>query len=154
MASTRSGPFEWGSMHHFRKTWQTYQTHQKADRLRDDCTLCIERNLDTVMHMGETMYIVKNRVQYDMFEGRRVEDHLLVMPKLHKESLLEFTASEQQEMMDIISDYESKGYGFYGRGVGSLTRSVKHQHTHLIKLAAKRPKFIIVVNKPYVVLTK
>lgn len=154
MASTRSGPFVWGNMHHFRKTWRTYESHKNADLLRSDCTLCLERNRDTVVYMGSTMYVVKNRVQYDMFEGRRVEDHLLVMPKLHKESAADFTDDERQELMIIIGEYEGKGYNFYGRGVGSLTRSVKHQHTHLIKLVPKRPKFIVVVNKPYLVLSK
>lgn len=154
MASTRSGPFEWGSMHHFRKTWQVYESHRRADNTKQDCTLCVERNLDTVIHMGDTMYVVKNRVQYDMFEGRRVEDHLLVMPKTHKESTAEFTSDEGKELLAIIAEYEAKGYGFYGRGVGSPTRSVKHQHTHLIKLIPKRPKFVVVVNKPYFVLSK
>lgn len=141
-------------MHHFRKSLKTYESHRKSDTSKSDCTLCPGRNIGKILHQGNTMYVLKNRVMYDIFDGRRVEDHLLVMPLLHKESVSEFTAVERQELMDIISEYESKGYGFYGRGVGSLTRSVKHQHTHLIKLVPKRPKFIVVVNKPYVVLSK
>lgn len=147
MASTRSGPFEWGNMHHFRKTMRTYRSYNAEDILSGECPLCITHNRDVIVRMGEAMYIVKNRVQYDMFEGRHVEDHLMVMTKQHKESTAEFTDEERQELMAIIGEYETLGYGFYGRGVGSGTRSVKHQHTHLIKLDTKRPKLLVVVNQ-------
>lgn len=141
-------------MHHFRKSLKAYESHRQADRSKPDCTLCPDRNVGKVLYQGNTMYVLKNRVMYDMFDGRRVEDHLLVMPLLHKSRTADFTDEEQLELLAIVGEYEAKGYNFYGRGVDSPTRSVKHQHTHLIKLAAKKPRYIIAVSKPYIVLSK
>ncbi len=141
-------------MHHFRKSLKIYESHRKSDTSKSDCTLCPGRNVGKILHQGNTMYVLKNRVMYDIFDGRRVEDHLLVMPLLHKSRIADFTDEERLELTTIVSKYEALGYNFYGRGVDSPTRSVKHQHTHLIKLAPTKPKYIIVVNKPYIVLSK
>jgi hypothetical protein len=54
--------------------------------------------------------------------------------------------------MVIISEYEAKGYNIYARGHGNVSRSVKHQHTHLIKLVDKPAKLILYAKKPYVVI--
>ncbi len=57
-------------------------------------------------------------------------------------------------MMTLIGKYEAKGYNVYARGIGSISRSVAHQHTHLIKLVEKRAKIYVHVQKPYIVLNK
>src|SRR5664279_2056694 len=136
-------------MHHFRKTSRKYHAHNNSDKTRGGCTLCPERNVDKIIHDGTTMYVIKNRVQYDMFEGRRVADHLMVIPKCDREMVSEFSNEESMEMVNIIGDYEKQGYNFYGRGLNSLTRSVKHQHTHLIKLVPYKQRFILMIRKPY-----
>ena len=101
------------------------------------------------------MDLVPNRVSYDVFEGRRVLDHLLIIPKRHLETLKDFTKEEKLDMMDIASEYEAKGYNVYARGVGSLTRSVKHQHTHLIKIKNNKPaKFILYIRRPYLLINR
>jgi diadenosine tetraphosphate (Ap4A) HIT family hydrolase len=87
-----------------------------------------------------------------MFEGRRVVDHLMVIPKRHVETVAEFSDQEKIDQMTVIGEYEAKGYNVYARGVGSVTRSVRHQHTHLIKLIDKRSKAVIYLKKPYVLI--
>jgi len=56
--------------------------------------------------------------------------------------------------MDKAAEYEAKGYNIYARGVGFVKRSVKHQHTHLIKVANKKPRFALFVQQPYYLLKK
>jgi diadenosine tetraphosphate (Ap4A) HIT family hydrolase len=141
-------------MHHFRKTKNTYVLRNSTDRERDACTLCHNIAESNIRMSTETMNVIPNRVHYDMFEGRRVIDHLMIVPKRHVESIGEFNDSEHGELMKIIAEYEKREYGFYGRGVGGSTRSVAHQHTHLIKLAHKAPHLIVHTTKPYWLFSK
>lgn len=96
------------------------------------------------------MYVVPNRTKYDVFEGRRVLDHLMIIPVRHSETLADLTDKEKVDMMTIIGEYETKGYNVYARGVGSVSRSVTHQHTHLIKLEEKPMKYFVHLKKPYI----
>jgi hypothetical protein len=137
-------------MLHYRKTISVYRGHNKADTKKDICTFCSEDNIPRITDQNKTMFVIPNRVSYDMFEGRRVVDHLMVIPKRHAETVAEFSDQEKIDQMTIIGEYEAKGYNVYARGVGSVTRSVKHQHTHLIKLIDKRSKAVIYLKKPYV----
>jgi hypothetical protein len=56
--------------------------------------------------------------------------------------------------MDQVAKYEAKGYSVYARGVGFVKRSVKHQHTHLIKVTNKKPKIALFLQSPYYLLKK
>jgi diadenosine tetraphosphate (Ap4A) HIT family hydrolase len=76
----------------------------------------------------------------------------MVIPKQHHESLQAFNEAEKLDVMAVIGDYESRGYNVYARGVGSISRSVKHQHTHLIKMADKPSNLIIYARKPYLLV--
>lgn len=98
------------------------------------------------------MHLIPNRTKYDVFEGRCVIDHLMVIPKRHVETVADFTEAEKIDMMTIIGEYETKGYNIYARGAGSVSRSVAHQHTHLIKLVEKPMKYIVHMKKPYFLL--
>jgi hypothetical protein len=40
--------------------------------------------------------------------------------------------AELDELIELVKDYESRGYDFYGRSPTNKDRSVSHQHTHLI----------------------
>ncbi len=103
---------------------------------------------------NDTMYVIPNRTHYDLFEGRRVLDHLLLLPKRHAEKFADFTDAEKLDMLKIIADYESRGYNIHARGVGDIGRSVKHQHTHLIKLSQAHPKFILHIRRPYILIDR
>ena len=136
-------------MYHYRKTIQTYKRLNKADKGRPTCTFCNEIGGPNIIAENDTMFIIPNRVSYDVFEGRRVTGHFMVIPKRHVEMLGEFTDQEKIDQMTILGEYEAKGYNVYARGVGSVTRSVKHQHTHLIKANDKKARLFIYASKPH-----
>lgn len=136
----------------FRSTHLTKEKLKKRDRGQiKGCPLpsCDGDPTQPIIEEDGTMYIMENRTSYDVFEGRRVLDHLMVIPKRHVEMVTDFTDQEKLDHMNIIGRYEKEGYNVYARGVGSVTRSVKHQHTHLIKLSDKLPKGTLYIRKPY-----
>ena len=141
-------------MHHYRKTIKQYQAFNQSDKAAMGCTFCREVNGPKVRHETATMFIIPNRVKYDMFEGRRVLDHLMVIPKRHLGSIDDFTNQEKIEQMTIAGEYEAEGYNVYARGRGSVSRSVDHQHTHLIKLSDKKPSFIFFAERPHILVDK
>jgi diadenosine tetraphosphate (Ap4A) HIT family hydrolase len=129
-----------------------------GDRKLAGCTFCHEYagEKPNVVAENTTMFVIPNRVSYDMFEGQRVIDHVMVIPKRHAESIGEFSPEEMVDQMTIVAEYEKRGYDVYARGVGSVARSVKHQHTHLIKCdnVHKHPRFLLFINKPYTLIVK
>jgi hypothetical protein len=139
-------------MYHYRKTKLAYGKHNAADKVAGDCSFCRPNSLQAAVHTEGTMFIIPNRVAYDTFEGRKVIDHLMVIPIAHHETMATFSDAEKMDAMNVICRYEALGYNLYTRGVGSTSRSVKHQHTHLIKLVDKPSNLIIYARKPYLLL--
>lgn len=74
-------------MHHYRKTLKTYATHNAKDKVLTGCTFCNELGQSRIVYENDTMFLIPNRVSYDMFEGRRVLEHFMVIPKRHVETL-------------------------------------------------------------------
>jgi diadenosine tetraphosphate (Ap4A) HIT family hydrolase len=137
-------------MYHFRKTRETYARHNSGDKQQPTCTFCNElKKATNVIEEGKTMFVIPNRVSYDIFEGRKVTGHLMIIPKRHVESLKDFTDEEAAEFVRMSAKYESNGYNVYARAIGNISRSVLHQHTHLIKTDARRTRAIFFIRKPY-----
>jgi len=134
---------------HYRKTRKVYMKHNAADKTKAGCTLCYENNKPRIIDENSTMYVIPNRVPYDIFEQRKVTHHLMVIPKRHVESLGTLTKAEKLDYVEITGKYEAKGYNIYSRGVKSLSRSVAHLHTHMIELEARRPHLLIYSTKPH-----
>jgi len=132
-------------VHHYRKTVKKYHERRKVS----ECPFCDTVTLGRAIKETEHAYIVPNLTFYDVWEGHKVLDHLLVVPKRHVKTLKELNEVERLDVIDLIADYESKDYSAYARGVSTVTRSVEHQHTHLIKTHHKRPKFSLYMHKPY-----
>jgi hypothetical protein len=40
--------------------------------------------------------------------------------------------------MNVVAEYERQSYSIYAREVGFIKRSVRYQHTHLIKVTNKK----------------
>ena len=138
-------------MHHTRKTVKAYNQFNKYDKQNNiACSYCHTLPTRNIIAETGTMVIVENRVPYDFFETRRTtKEHYLVIPKRHVESLEEFVDQEKLDLVTLLATYEAKGFNVYARGVGNMSRSQPHQHTHLIKLVNKRPKLHLFVAKPY-----
>lgn len=139
-------------MYHFRKTKKVYSKLNAGDRKLSICTLCNEKDKSNIVKTNDTMLILRNRVSYDIFEGRRVTDHLMIIPKRHVEQMCDFTDKEKSDFMSFAGEYEAQGYNVYARGFGNVSRSVKHQHTHLIQTTDKKAKAMVYVAKPYLLI--
>lgn len=135
------------SYYHTRKTRKRYSNYPKPA----DCQFCNYQDREEPI-VAETAhaYITPNRTFYDHWELRDVVDHLLVVPKRHVASLSQLDKVERAEIMDMLAEYEGKGYEVYARSPGSISRSVAHQHTHLIKTSGKARRGMLYLNKPYI----
>lgn len=129
-----------------------YYQHRKAEKGLQVCVFCADKIKDEIIYETPLAYVVPNQTFYDLWEGRTVVDHLMVIPKRHMTTLGELQPDESVEIMQIIGRYEAEGYNVYARGVDSVSRSQSHQHTHLIKTAHEKPKGIFYIEKPYVVV--
>jgi diadenosine tetraphosphate (Ap4A) HIT family hydrolase len=125
--------------------------HQDIAQKRS-CPFCDVNQLEDIPEENSTMRVIRNRKMYDLFEGVKVEDHLMITPKHHRENFASFTKAERDDYFSLLASYESNGYSVYSRGVGSKTRSIKHLHTHLLLLTTPRVKAMLYLDAPYMVL--
>lgn len=132
-------------MYHYRKTRQRYVTYLNPKM----CPFCDPKNVEKKVVDYPHFYIMKNATQYDHWELHDVTEHLLLNPKNHHETLNTFSDVEKKEMVNIIAEYEQKGYSVYARAYGSPRRSVRHQHTHLIKIKRRQARIAVFLRKPY-----
>ena len=139
-------------MHHLRKTKRTYNKANAGDGKMTGCTFCVDETRAKILDENKTMFVISNRVSYDFFEGLEVAEHLMVIPKRHTESLEDLSKQEKTDFVDMIAKYEVKGYGFYARGAENANRSVRHQHTHLIKTKGHKARFLLYLKKPYLLI--
>lgn len=128
--------------------------HYRKSRNTSGCAFCqfeINQAEDIVLATSHFL-VVKNLFQYDIWDGCPVQEHLLVSPRRHVVSLADFTPDEKLEYVNLISKYESKGYSLYARSDLDNTKSVPHQHTHLIRLEPKRLRAMVYLHAPHVLL--
>ena len=137
-------------MNHYRKTIKKYRARKQLE----SCPFCEEETKSAAVFEDEYIYVVPNLTQYDLWESHNVEEHLLIVPKRHVETLAELSQSERLAVMNQAAIYEANGYSIYARGVGFVKRSVRHQHTHLIKVNNKKPRFVVFLRWPYYLIKK
>lgn len=137
-------------MHHYRSTIKLYKERQKTNI----CPFCNPKTLANAVYENDELYIVPNLTQYDLWEMHNVVDHLLIIPKQHVEALAGLSTKERAALVDIMAQYEVLGYSAYARGVGFVGRSVRHQHTHLIKVDNTQPKAALFLQKPYILVKR
>ena len=127
------------------------QYKESLQKSRDNgCPFCaITVTSDQIVEDGVAHKVIHNIFPYSLWDGQRVADHLMVVPKKHTDSLKSLTSREKIEYVDILSKYESRGYNVYARASQSTSKSIVHQHTHLIKLTSRTPRFVLLLRKPY-----
>lgn len=142
-------------MNHYRKLRKKYISHAEIDlKSKEKCLFCVDEEGHEIIEETDKAFVMRNRLMYNLFDGARVLDHLMVIPKAHRESINDFTDEELVDTFRLAGKYENQGYGVYGRGKGAATRSMTHQHTHLLKLADKAANFVIYSNKPYLLFDR
>lgn len=114
---------------------QAYENYLHFLNANSLCPFC-EISIDNEHYINETdnFWIVRNIFPYQVWEGQPVLSHLMIVPKAHLLSLKYLSESESKEFVLLVADYEHSGYNVYARTAGSKTRSIEHQHTHLIQL--------------------
>jgi diadenosine tetraphosphate (Ap4A) HIT family hydrolase len=99
------------------------------------CPFCaIKTGDDHYINETDNFWIIRNRFPYEVWEGQSVFSHLMIVPKAHLLSLKYLSESESKEFILLMADFEHSGYNIYARTASSRTRSIEHQHTHLIQL--------------------
>ena len=116
------------------KAYDQYVKNLPADA---PCTFCALGN-DDQYFISETEHfkIVRNRFPYTYWDYNIVQDHLMIVPKQHTDTLKDLSFLESKEYIEQISIYEYQGYNIYARTPGSNIKTIVHQHTHLMKFAA------------------
>lgn len=123
-----------------------YRKEKPASR----CDFC-EFNIDNAEVVAEfdNFWIVQNIFGYDIWDNMEVKEHLMIVPKIHTESISKLDPNVLAEYGQIIAKYDSDGYSFYARAAENKSKTVPHQHTHLLKFNGKSKRFMIYAEKPY-----
>ena len=132
-----------------------YRQHKKAHK-SVVCNFCnlVESDDNQIIEQTKHHTIIKNQFSYDLWDGCGVTEHLLIIPKRHVTSLAELYKDELADYLNQVVRFEAKNYSVYARAPGNGTKSVAHQHTHLIKIDNKPRKFLVYLSKPYFLWSK
>jgi diadenosine tetraphosphate (Ap4A) HIT family hydrolase len=119
------------------------------------CVFCaIKKGSDQLVVTTKHFKVITNIFPYSVWDGQEVVDHLMITPKKHTDSLKDMPDSQKVEYVNLIESYEQNGYNIYARAPINKTKSVVHQHTHLIKTDGALKKLIVFSTKPYVRIVK
>jgi ATP adenylyltransferase len=118
----------------------------------DFCTLTSQDNTE-IIASTKSFKIIRNIFPYSHWDQQEVSDHIMIIPKKHTETILDFTASEAVEYVGLLGSYENQGYNVYARAPVSNIKSIPHQHTHLIKGSGKMQRVLLYVSRPYIRIT-
>ncbi len=137
-----------------RKHYKVYKKHTLKTRAAGVCEFCkIKAGSDQLVEETESFKVIKNIFPYSLWDYRQVSEHMMVVPKLHTETLDDISEHQAAEYLKIISSYESRGFDVFARAPLSSQKSVPHQHTHLIKAEGRPIKGMLYLKNPYYRLT-
>lgn len=107
----------------------------RAETPEDVCAFCdhIDHHCD-IIATYTAFYLVRNRFPYAQWDRQTVVSHLMIIPKRHVLSLSELTPDEIDEWAALCAEFEGKDHTIFSRAQSNSSRSVAHQHTHLMKL--------------------
>ncbi len=108
-----------------------YDTYKM--NLPKECPFCVlgDRSIAEAFKHFNILYAL---FPYSRWDDRPVKHHLMAVPKRHHTIFEEFSDKEARELLHIMTVYEKRGYSVYARAPQDTTRSVSHQHTHLLLL--------------------
>lgn len=117
------------------------------------CDFCaLSTDAEQVRKSAAHFWLIDNIFPYDMWDGLDVLDHAMVVPKRHVDSIAHFSEEESKQYLGLLAEYESQGYSVYARSPHNISKSVAHQHTHLIKLGNTKKKAVFFIRKPHIVI--
>ena len=95
------------------------------------CPFCDDSRRDSSKDYGG-IFVLANNYPYEVFDGRGVKEHLMIVPGRHVANFSDFTETEIATYWQVLSKYHAKGYSSMTRSAIDTARSVPaHLHTHL-----------------------
>ncbi|MBW3538018.1 HIT domain-containing protein [Candidatus Parcubacteria bacterium] len=134
-------------MYRSRKAAMQYQEYLSLRR-QVECEFCQDLT-DQLVAEREHVYIMRNLFPYAIWDRSDVTDHLMIVPRQHTDTLSALSPAAKLAYFETMSEYEAKGYDIYARTAANTTKSIPHQHTHLIKLDRKQKKLVAYLRRPY-----
>jgi len=135
-----------------RQNQRRYHLHLKKVE-GQDCEFCkFGSGSSQVRETFHYFRLVENIFGYDIWDGLGVSEHLMLVPKRHVTGLHKFTKNESEEYMKLTAHFEELGYSVYSRSTANISKSVAHQHTHLLRLDDKHKKALLFIRKPHLVV--
>ena len=134
-----------------RKVERAYNKYRQSRVESDGCDFCTIQPGDANFVAESAHFkVIANAFPYDKWDNQLVSEHLMILPKVHILSLGNLSSKECDEYVSLVSEYEFKGYSIYARAPGSKSRTIPHQHTHLLILMPMQQlrSFLIRVKYP------
>ena len=92
-------------------------------------------------------WVTRNIFPYTVWDSYFVDEHLMLIPKRHVDSIGKLSDHELMVFGKVLGRYEDAGYSVYGRAATNGSKSVAHQHTHLIKVSSRRIKALVFLER-------
>jgi diadenosine tetraphosphate (Ap4A) HIT family hydrolase len=127
--------------------------HQKRTPPTSKCPFCHVKP-EEVIETGTYFRVFMTLFKYTYWDEQNVVDQLLLVPKQHVESLSKLPPKAAEEFMELLGKYESQGYSLYARTPDATSKTVPHQHTHLIQVTGKSKKFMFHLRRPYILIVR
>ncbi|MCA9331925.1 hypothetical protein KC968_03230 [Candidatus Saccharibacteria bacterium] len=138
-----------------RKTELAYRKQKKSIPKTTICKFCdISVGHKEFVEEGIHFKVIVNLFKYNYWDEQGVVDQVMLVPKTHTESLRTLPVEAAEEFLTFIGKYEEKGYSIWARTPSSPTKTVPHQHTHLIKTDGNRTKVMFYSRKPFILFSK
>ena len=124
-----------GSIYRSDDNVNQYSDYYKNHKPSENCVFCsgdkstIELEDLNLSHLR----VINNSFPYDFWDMKKVEDHLMAVPRRHLNCPAKLNAEELAELNKIMTYFADKNYDIFVRNSGSKLKSIEHLHFHLIK---------------------
>lgn len=125
-----------------------YKNYVASKPANAPCEFCqLKADDGQVLRDEGTFWVARNIFPYTTWDSFFVDEHLMLIPKRHLDSLGALNPDELHTFGAMVTEYEDKGYSVYGRAATNGAKSVAHQHTHLIKVSNRQIKTLIFLRR-------
>lgn len=138
-------------MYRTRKAELSYIKNQKEKGT--GCPFCNLPDREVVKKY-KNAYLIKNIFGYNIWDRKRVADHLMFISKEHIASFGKLDEALRTEYLKTTQAYLEKGYDVFTRATDSTIRSQPHFHTHFIKTKGKSLTMVNFNSDPYFLFFK
>ena len=103
-----------------KETQKRYQQHVSQKPTDTPCEFCIlKRDDGQVLGDAGTFWLVNNIFPYTIWDNFYVDEHLMLVPKRHVDSIGKLSSDELETYGTLLAQYEEAGYSVYGRAASN-----------------------------------